>query len=646
MDFFEAQEQAKRKTGLLIFLFGAAMVAIAVGIYLVVLVAFGLQVEGDPVVGHGVLFLGVAFLTWVVIGLASLFRTAQLRKGGSAVATLLGGRQVDMGTPDPDERRLVNVVEEMSIASGTPVPDIFVLDRESSINAFAAGHTIHDAAVAVTRGTLEKLNRDELQGVVAHEFSHILNGDMRLNIRLIGLLFGILFLAIVGRGFLRGGLYGGGRRRGGSGGQAMAIGLALVLLGYIGLFFGRLIKAAVSRQREFLADAAAVTFTRNPLGIAGALRKIQDHPSGGKIEDHHAEEASHLFFASGLTSAMSRAMATHPPLEERLRRIDASGMSRAAPPATRVREAMAGAEGAKATGPAGGAAESAGAGGAAGAAAILGAAVIMGSVGAPGREHVEYARNLLERIPGPVRDAAHDPDRAPGLVLALVGEGEEATASARAEAARRLGVPEAEVESLTSAVRALGPEARLPLLDLCLPSLRSLAPEEAATLRSAVEGVIRADGEVRPFDLALVHILWRHLPREGKGKGESRRGSASLRSLRRPLETLLSTMARAGADDDDGTRAAFQAALKVLPREVSGDLSLRPPAGARLSHLDDALTHLEQGTLDARRAVLEACTAAVLADREVRTVELELLRAVAESLQTPLPPVIAGNGVG
>jgi Zn-dependent protease with chaperone function/uncharacterized tellurite resistance protein B-like protein len=641
MDFFEAQEQAKRKTGLLIFLFGAAMVAIAVGIYLVVLVTLGLQFEGDPIVGHGVLFLGVAFLTWVVIGLASLFRTAQLRKGGPAVATLLGGRPVDMGTTDPDERRLVNVVEEMSIASGTPVPGIFVLDNESSINAFAAGYTIHDAAVAVTRGTLEKLNRDELQGVVAHEFSHILNGDMRLNIRLIGLLFGILFLAIVGRGFLRGGAYGGGRRRGGSGGsQAMIIGLALVLLGYIGLFFGRLIKAAVSRQREFLADAAAVTFTRNPLGIAGALRKIQDHPSGGKIEDHHAEEASHLFFASGLTSAMSRAMATHPPLKERIQRIDASGMSRAAPPSARARET------ARTAGPAGGAAETVGAGGAAGAAAILGAAIIMGSVGAPGREHVEYARNLLDRIPEPVRDAAHDPDKAPSLVLALVGEGEQATASARAEAARRLGVPEAEVESLTSAVRALGPEARLPLLDLCLPSLRSLAPEEAAAFRTAVEGVIRADGEIRPFDLALVHILWRHLPREGKGRGEARRGSASLRSLRRPLETLLSTMSRAGADDDEGTQAAFQTALGVLPREVSEDLSLRPPAGASLSHLDDALTHLEQGTLDARKAVLEACTAAVLADREVRTVELELLRAVAESLETPLPPVIAMDGAG
>jgi Zn-dependent protease with chaperone function len=645
MDFFEAQEQARRRTGLLVFLFGAAMVSIAVGIYLVVLVALGIQMEGDPVVGHGVLFLGVAFVTWSAIGLASAFRTAQLRKGGSAVATMLGGRQVDMGTTDPDERRLVNVVEEMSIASGTPVPAIFVLDHESSINAFAAGYTIHDAAVAVTRGTLEKLNRDELQGVMAHEFSHILNGDMRLNIRLIGLLFGILFLAIVGRGFLRGGLYSGGRRRGGSGNQAMLIGLALVILGYLGVFFGSLIKAAVSRQREFLADAAAVTFTRNPLGIAGALRKIQDHPSGGRIEDHHAEEASHLFFASGLTSAMSRAMATHPPLDERIRRIDASGMSRAAPPSTPAREASPG-EGRPAAGTAKAAEGLAGVGGATGAAAILGAAVIMGSVGSPGREHMDYARGLLDRIPEPVRDAAHDPEKAPGLVLALVGDPGEATVSARTEVARRLGIPEAEVASLSSAVRALGPEARLPLLDLSLPALRSLEPDRAAAFRTAVEQVIRADGEVRPFDLALVHILWRHLPRSGGGQDGARRGSASLRSLRRPLETLLSTIARAGADDDEAARTAFEAAMASLPSDLSGDLSMRPPAGADFSHLDEALNHLERGSLDARKGILGACTAAVLADREVRTVELELLRAVAESLDTPLPPVIAGGSPG
>jgi Zn-dependent protease with chaperone function len=262
----------------------------------------------------------------VVIGGGTLFRTAQLRKGGAAVADLLGGRRVDPMTQDPAERVLLNVVEEMSIAAGLPVPAVFVMDREGGINAFAAGHTVNDAAVAVTRGMLESLSRDELQGVVAHEFSHILNGDMRLNVRIMGLLFGILILTVVGRGILRGSMGGGrirvsGSRRGG-GGQVAIIGVALVVLGYLGVLVGRLIQAAVSRQREFLADAAAVEFTRNPSGLAGALKRIGAASAGSRIQDHHAQEAGHLFFAPGLRAGLSGLTATHPPLAKRIQRID------------------------------------------------------------------------------------------------------------------------------------------------------------------------------------------------------------------------------------------------------------------------------------------------------------------------------------
>src|SRR5690606_28971990 len=247
------------------------------------------------------------------------------RQGGSVVAGLLGGLPVNPATDDPDERRLVNVVEEMAIASGVPVPAIYVLPGEESINAFAAGYGVHDAAVAVTRGALKHLTRDELQGVIAHEFSHILNGDMRLNIRLIGLLHGLLLLALIGRVLLRSGGRSRGRRKekGGSV-QVALIGLGLVLLGYIGVFFGKLIKAAASRQREYLADAAAVQFTRNPEGIAGALKKIGALGAGSRIVHPRAEELSHLYFASGLRSSFAGLFATHPPLVERIRRIDPS----------------------------------------------------------------------------------------------------------------------------------------------------------------------------------------------------------------------------------------------------------------------------------------------------------------------------------
>ncbi len=226
---------------------------------------------------------------------------------------MLDGRLINSNATEADERKLLNVVEEMAIASGIPVPQVYLLEDEAGINAFAAGHSTGDAAIGVTRGGMKMLSRDQLQGVIGHEFSHILNGDMRLNLRLMGLIFGILCLTVVGRVLLR---------TRGTKNPLPLLGLALIVIGGIGVLFGRLIQAAVSRQREFLADAASVQFTRNPDGLAGALKKIGGLSSGSKLESPHAQEASHLFFANGLRSSVSGLMATHPPLEERIRALD------------------------------------------------------------------------------------------------------------------------------------------------------------------------------------------------------------------------------------------------------------------------------------------------------------------------------------
>lgn len=330
MDFFESQEVARRSTRRLVALFILAVIGIIIAVYVIIhlLLGIGRAEFFDPI-----LFAIIAGGVLLLVGIGSGYRTLSLRRGGPAVAELLGGRRIALDTLDPDERRLVNVVQEMAIASNVPVPTIYIMDDEEGINAFAAGHTPADAAVAVTRGTLRSLTRDELQGVIAHEFSHILNGDMRLNIRLMGLLFGILLIAVIGQILLRSGAFsrrggrGGGRGGGGGGaGQIALIGLALIVVGYIGVFFGRLIQAAVSRQREFLADAAAVQFTRNPAGIGGALLKIRDSTTeggaGSSVENPHAVEAGHFFFASNLRRMAARGFATHPPLVERIRRVD------------------------------------------------------------------------------------------------------------------------------------------------------------------------------------------------------------------------------------------------------------------------------------------------------------------------------------
>jgi Zn-dependent protease with chaperone function len=203
----------------------------------------------------------------------------------------------------------------MAIAAGMPVPPVYLI-RENSINAFAAGFGIHDAVIGINQGTIDLLNRQELQGVVAHEFSHILNGDMRINLRIIALLNGILILGIIGGGLMRGSMFSRSRDRG----ALIALGIGLLVIGYGGTFFGQLIKAAVSRQREYLADASAVQFTRSTQGIANALKKIGAHSTGSRIESPQADENSHLFF--GAIRSFSSMMATHPPLEARIKALD------------------------------------------------------------------------------------------------------------------------------------------------------------------------------------------------------------------------------------------------------------------------------------------------------------------------------------
>ena len=331
MDFFERQEQAHRSTKLLVVYFITGVVLLIAVIYLAVVVLFagigsrhrhrsyqeGYGKQSELALWNPQLLFGVAVGTLAVIGIGSAFKTMELSRGGSSVATMLGGRLVNSNSTDPDERKLLNVVEEMALASGVPVPPVYVLETENGVNAFAAGHSTSDAVVAVTRGCMKLLSRDELQGVIGHEFSHILNGDMRLNLRLTGIIFGIISLAVIGRILFY--------TRGGSRNNRNALpllGLVLLFVGWIGVFFGRLIQAAVSRQREFLADASSVQFTRNPGGITGALKKIGGLSYGSKLKNAHAGEAAHMFFGNGMAEPFFGLLATHPPLTERIRAFE------------------------------------------------------------------------------------------------------------------------------------------------------------------------------------------------------------------------------------------------------------------------------------------------------------------------------------
>jgi len=641
MDFFQAQDRARSRTSLLVVYFGAAVVGIIAVLYAVALaVVHGralAETQTGPesavvprlVLWDPTIFAAVVVGTLAVIGLGSLFKMLALRGGGGAVATSLGGVRVQPHTTDLRERRLLNVVEEMAIASGVRVPSVYLLPDETGINAFAAGWTPDDAAVAVTRGALEMLTRDELQGVVAHEFSHILNGDMRLNIRLIGLLFGIMLLVVIGRTLVRTMRFSRGSSGKGKGGQAaiVIIGLALVLVGLIGVFFGRLIQAAVSRQREYLADAAAVQFTRNPPGITGALKKIGGHAAGSRLASAHATESSHLFFANALVVAGAGPWATHPPLTERIRAIE-PGFDGRFPPVT-VAAAI---DSDEASAPAD--ARRAG-----GAALPLRpeqfiAALVAGAEAAP-----SLARGVLASIPGDLRTAAHDPATAPALLLGLLAHAtDEATAARQGHILAQALGPEGRARALLFArsSAALGDETRLALVDLALPAIRQLERAPVSALLAALDEMIAADTRTSPFEFALARIIRRALaPAAGASAGAAL--PAFARAPAPDVAALLDAVARAGSGADPALhQRAYAAGARAFG--LAGDLATAPREAVRsLPSLTLPLQRLERTPMAERARVLEALAHAAAADGVVRPEEHAVLRAVAAALDCPAP---------
>ncbi|SCZ66966.1 M48 family metallopeptidase [Thiohalomonas denitrificans] len=610
MDFFSAQDRARRNTALLVFYFLLAMATIIGSIYAVVAFA-SYDAKTNPTLWNPELLLMVAPAVLLLIGGGSLYKMAQLAGDGATVAETLGGRTVSRDTQDALERRLLNVVDEMAIASGVPVPQVFVLDQEHGINAFAAGSSPNEAAVAVTRGTLERLDRDELQGVIAHEFSHIFNGDMRLNIRLIGVLHGILLLSLIGRAIL----YGAGRSRGRNAGGVLVLGIALLIVGFLGVFFGRLIKAAVSRQREYLADAAAVQFTRNPDGIGGALRKIAG-VEDSLVQHPNAEEASHLFFGQGLNFFLGL-LATHPPIDERIRRID----PRLAPAAT----GSAGTVGAGGTGM-----------GFAGANTLaVDPGQIANSIGTLDAAHLEYARELLAELPESVTDDLHRAENAKAVVYMLLLSDEPSIREKQEKVLAREGEALARAEAHRPWLTQAGPRVRLPLLDLALPSLAELPKSERQPFLSTVSALIRADERVSLFEYVVDAALRRRLlPRENAVKR-----SRDPRIIRADCELLLGALAKAGADDEAEARAAFAAAVEQAP--LDGPFS-PPEGGLKLGLLHDVLGRLVQSPPRFKRKLIEACAAAVTYNGRVTVTEGELLRAVVERLDAPMPPLLPG----
>ncbi|MHB1282671.1 MAG: M48 family metallopeptidase [Metallibacterium scheffleri] len=661
MDFFAHQADARRHSRRMVVLFTLAVLAIVAAVDALIFVVFGLassKPDGSVQVPLPTLLL-VSIAVIVVITLASMYRSASLRSGGGAVARGLHATPVPPDTNNPAWRRLRNVIEEVAIAAGVPVPEIYVLEQEPGINAFAAGYSPADAAICVTQGSLETLNRDELQGVIAHEYSHVLNGDMRLNIRLMGVVFGIVVLSVIGRqllnaAFWTGGSIGGGRGRRDNGNALWAIGLGLLVIGGIGVFFARLIKASVARSRETLADASAVQFTRQTTGIAGALKKIGALEAGSQLTQVHGEEVSHMLFGEGHN--WSALFATHPPLEQRIRALEPGfDVAEFEQIAKRWQNLVRSPHGddprASATGlmpreilmatVAGAAVMSSGAQALphVDARSPIAAAAVAAQVGQADHADFAAAAQVRNDVPAELTAAAHSPQQALALVLALALAMEGVARAQHAQLiAQAFAAPVAEqVGALAPSVAQLYPLARLPLAAMAFPALRRQPRAVIENLVATLSRMAHADGEVALDEYCLATLVRvQALDALDPARGFIA-GSSKLIDCKDQALLVLALLAEFGHDDADSAAKAFQMGV----REMLPDLDARyAPPGDWQAQLDTALAQLDRLAPAGKELLVRALTRALREDGQVRVAEAELLRVVCAALHCPLPLVL------
>lgn len=661
MNFFDHQEQAKKATSRLVGLMVIAVLATTAAIYLALVLLMGAQgLGGDKGYGwlwHEELALLVGVGTPVLVAIGSAWRLLQLgRGGGVSVAESLGGRPLTSEGADPYERRALNVVEEMALASGTPVPPVYILDEETGINAFAAGYSPEDAVIGLTRGTIESLTRDELQGVVAHEFSHVLHGDMRLNIRLIGIVSGLLLIHGLGRVLLRTSHRTRVRRsRKGDGRAAIVvIGLVLWLIGGVGALFGKLIKASISRQREFLADASAVQYTRNPQGIADALKAIGGHSLGATMLHPAAGEVSHMFFGDGVKSFF----ATHPPLRERILRIEPGWDGSV--PATEARQVTseggprpqrnlaaahalslltshevttAGAKLAHHMLAAGGFPD----------VTPLPSQTLREAIeklGSVTEAHVKHARALRDALPDALLDIARSAYGARAVLYGLMLEARGPIRESQLLYLRQDTEPgmAQEVARITTLTQGLPRETRLPLVEIALGSLRRLTPDQRKEFAKHLQALEEMDGRTSLFEWLVRRLLERQSTNATRRSRGFRAGRYTLKDLASNCSRVLSAQAYASHRDPQAIQEAFQSGAQALAGHV--EIQLLPRDACKPEQLDIALLSLDQVLPKAKETLLVACTCVAAADGVVGVSEVELVRALAAALSCPMPPLI------
>ncbi|EIU6776319.1 M48 family metallopeptidase [Vibrio parahaemolyticus] len=613
MDFFHHQDTARQRTGLLVMLFTLAVLAIT-GLVSVISIGIYFYFTGEPFTTQSIIsycllsFVGVL----LVVSISSFIRLSELNaNGGRGVAESIGGKLISTDTSNAKHRQLLNVVEEMSIASGIPVPPVYVMAEEHGINAFAAGMSIDDAVIGVTQGALDAFSRDELQGVIAHEFSHILNGDMRLNTRLIGALFGITCIAHFGHLILDNSNSTRHVSRSSSDsnkGFAVIILIAIVclVLGWLGTLFGNMIKAAISRQREFLADASAVQFTRNDQGIAGALKKIGSNVQGSTLNTKASDEMSHMMFGQSKLSGFSGLFATHPPLDERIRRIEPNWDGSYAQHSHAQNTAFDNEQ-------------------------VSGFAVGGGSPASqsasPSEQLSETGQQLISQLPPELVDIAREPYSARFIAFALIFDDSDI----QREMIKSY-VPLASQSTLLPWLDYDLPlHLRFPLLELALPALKSLSEAQKISLCKVLRELSETDNQYSLAEWCVINLLEKQLLASFGFIKQHK----TLKQLEESVFWLLRELAWVSHSQADKAQRAYHCALAHLGfPEVKLE-----PANSNWHLSRAALELLLQLKPKDRRMFVKACRIAIESDGEITVAEGELYRVIACFLKVPEPPL-------
>lgn len=647
MSFFEHQAVARRNTRLLIVLFGIAVIALMVLTgFLVAAFTGGVEMyNADTASNQSTtnfllqwdIILAAMGMTLSAISLAVLFKWYRLKGGGKIVAESLGGRRLSPDSQDPVERKVLNVVEEMAIAANMPVPPVYLLEQEQGINAFAAGYSPRDAVIGVTRGCVENLTRDQLQGVIAHEIAHILNGDMRMNIRIMAILNGILFISHAGYILLRTGAF--SRRNDKN--PLPILGLGLLIIGAIGVLFGNIIKAAVSREREYLADASAVQFTRNPDGIGGALEQIGalsgagGEIAGSQVASKNADEASHLFFGQAVSKAVSL-FSTHPPLKKRIKRIRPNwdGTYRTNPvqelkseletaqnaknQADKAKKVLTGALGTIAVG------------GLLGGGPAQGSANQYADTGTSSEQ--PYEASEAEQKHNAMRNEVRQIEGAEAFVFAMALSDESSIRQQQLSmVVEQHGRTLAErTEQDFAQINNMPLEERLPLIELAVPALKSLSKANAHGMLATLDQLVAADTQVSLYEWCLLQMVQRYVRAEFEPNKRVPKVNIRKQS---DAEYTLSVLAFYGHEDERNALAAFAAASESFGR------SLKPFARQAFSFgdLSDALDRIDQWSVTEKERMVQAWVACAQHDGEINVIERKLLTTLSACIGEPLP---------